>query len=74
MISLGLWQLKIEPEDGIINFKTLFLKAEKVLECLIFKSKLFHSMTVNGKKEFIKKYVYHESGESFHLFLYYMLC
>ena len=66
MISLGLWELKIEFEDGIINFKILFLKAGKVLERLIFKSKLFHSMTVNGKKQFIKKYVYHESGESFH--------
>ena len=47
--------MKIEYEDGLINFKILFLKAEKVLEFLIFKSKLFHSMTVDGKKEFIKK-------------------
>ena len=47
--------MKIEFEDGLINFKILFLKAEKVLEFLIFKSKLFHSMTVDGKKEFIKK-------------------
>ena len=49
---LGLWQLKIEFEDGLINVKILFLKAEKVLEYLIFKSKLFHSITVDGKKEF----------------------
>ena len=55
LTPLGLWQLKIEFEDGLINFKILFLKAEKVLEFLIFKSKLFHSMTVDGKKEFIKK-------------------
>ena len=41
--------------DGLINFKILLLKAEKVLEFLVFKSKLFHSMTVEGKKEFIKK-------------------
>ena len=47
--------MKIEFEDGLINFKILFLKAEKVLEFLIFKSKLFHSMTVDGKKESIKK-------------------
>ena len=41
--------------DGLINFKILLLKAEKALEFLVFKSKLFHSMTVEGKKEFIKK-------------------
>ena len=41
--------------DGLINFKILLLKAEMVLEFLVFKSKLFHSMTVEGKKEFIKK-------------------
>ena len=41
--------------DGLINFKILLLKAGKVLEFLVFKSKLFHSMTVEGKKEFIKK-------------------
>ena len=58
LIPLGLWQLKIEFEDGLVNFTILFLKAEKVLEFLIFKSKLFHSMTVDGKKEFIKNYVY----------------
>ena len=33
----------------------LYLKVEKVLEFLIFKSNLFHSMTVHGKKEFMKK-------------------
>ena len=42
-------------EDGLINFKILFLRAEKVSEFLLFKSKLFHSMTVDGKKEFLKE-------------------
>ena len=42
-------------EGGLINFKIIFLKAEKVLEFLIFKSKLFNSKTIDGKKEFIKK-------------------
>ena len=42
-------------EDGRINFKILFLKAEKVSEFLIFKSKLCHSVTVDGKKEFRKE-------------------
>ena len=58
--------MKIELEDGLINFKILFLKAEKVLKFLIFKSKLFHSMTVDGKKEFMKNYVYHWRGESYY--------
>ena len=46
--------MKIEFEDGLKNFKIVFLKAEKVL-FLIIKSKLFHFMAVDGKKEFIKK-------------------
>ena len=55
LIPLGMWQLEIEFEDGLINFKILFLKAEKVSEFLIFMSKLFHSMIVDGKKEFLEK-------------------
>ena len=55
LISLRPWQLKIEYEDGLINCKILFLNAEKVSESLIFKSKLFHSVTFDRKKEFIKK-------------------
>ena len=47
--------MNIEFRGGLINFKILFLKAEKVLEFLIFKSKLFRSMTVDRIKEFIKK-------------------
>ena len=49
--------MKIEFEDGLINFKIRCLKAEKVLESIIFKSKSFHSITVDGKEEFIKKLV-----------------
>ena len=55
LIRLRQRQLKTEFENGLINFKILFLKAEKGSEFLNFKSKLFHSMTVDGKKEFIKK-------------------
>ena len=54
MRPLELWQLKIEFGDGLINFKILFLKAEEVLEVLIFKSKLFHSVAVYGKKKIHK--------------------
>ena len=37
-----------------MNLKILLLKAEKVSEFLIFKSKLFHSMAVDGEKGFLK--------------------
>ena len=37
-------------ENGLKNFRIFFLKAKKVSEFLIFKSKLFHSMTVDWKK------------------------
>ena len=55
LIPLTPWELKTEFEDGLINFKTLFLNAEKVSEFLIFKFKLFHSMSADREKEFIKK-------------------
>ena len=56
MIPFGLWQLKTEFEDSLINFKILLLKAEKFSDFLIFKSNLFNSMTVNVKKiDFLKK-------------------
>ena len=47
--------MEIEFEDGLINFKILFLKAEEVSEFLIFMPKLFHSMILDGEKEFLKK-------------------
>ena len=42
--------MKVEFDDGLINFRILFLKAEKVSEFLNFNSKLFHSMTVYTEK------------------------
>ena len=51
LIPLGLWQLKIKFEDGLMNFKIFLLKAEKFSEFHIFKSKFFHLMTVIGKKD-----------------------
>ena len=42
LIRLRQRELKTEFENGLINFKILFLKAEKVSEFLNFKSKLFH--------------------------------
>ena len=47
--------IEMEFEDVILSFKILFLKAENVSEFLIFKSNLFHLMTVDRKKEFLKR-------------------
>ena len=40
--------------EGPINFNIVFLKIEKVLEFLIHCSRLFHSITADGKYEFLK--------------------
>ena len=45
----------MEFEDGLINFKIVFFTVEKVSEYIFFKSKLFHSMAFDVKKEFSKK-------------------
>ena len=52
---LGLWRLKILFEDGRMNFNIFFLKMEKLLEFLILLSRLFHSVAMDGKYEFLKK-------------------
>ena len=41
----------MELEHGLINFKVLFSKAQKLSDYLIFKSKLFYSITVDEKKK-----------------------
>ena len=38
-----------------MNCKMLFLKRAKLSELLILLSRLFHSITVEGKNEFLKK-------------------
>ena len=40
---------------GLLNFGILFLKTTKLFEFRREGSKLFHSMIVEGKKEFLKK-------------------
>ena len=55
LIPLGLWQLKVEFENSLINFKILFIKAENVSKFLIFSSLLFYSMTVDRENKFLKK-------------------
>ena len=55
LTPLGLWQLKTVLPEGRMKFKSIFLKIYKLSELRIFRSSLFHSITVEGKKEFRKK-------------------
>ena len=57
LIPLGLWQLKRLLADGLINFRILVRKIMRLLGFLILWSSLFHSIIVDGKKQFLKKYV-----------------
>ena len=57
--------MKIEFENARINFKILFLKAEKVSEYLIFKSKLFHLKILFLKAEKVSEFLISKS-KSFH--------
>ena len=52
----GLGQLKMLFGDGRMNYNIFFLKIEKLSEFLILLSKLFHSVTMDRKYEFLKKY------------------
>ena len=53
---LGLWQLEmLFGDDGRINFNRFSLKIEKLSEFLILFSRLFHSVTMDGKYGFLKK-------------------
>ena len=58
LIQLRLWQLKIDFSDALINFKILFLKAAYYSEFHMLKSKLLYSITVDHKKEFLKKNIF----------------
>ena len=55
LIPLWLLQLKTLLGEGLINFKILLLKSIKLFEFRRVGSRLFHSMIVEGKKEFLKK-------------------
>ena len=57
LITLGLRLLKIQLAYGLIIFRILFLKKLKLFEFLVLWSPLFHSMIVNGNKDFFKKRV-----------------
>ena len=54
LIPIGLWQLKVLLGVGRLNCKMLLLKRARLSELLIL-LRLFHSITVDGKNEFLKK-------------------
>ena len=54
-IPKGLWQLKVLLGAGRMICKMLFLKRARLSELLILLSRLFHSITVDEKYEFLKK-------------------
>ena len=45
--------------EGRINLKRLFLKKLKFSELRIFRSMLFHSITAEGKNEFLQKVMFY---------------
>ena len=55
LIPLQLWESKALFGDGRINFNKLFFKTLRLAPLRRLGSTLFHSMKVDGKKEFLKK-------------------
>ena len=54
-IWMGLWQLKVLWVVGRMNCKMFLLKRARLSELFILLSRLFHSITVDWKNEFLKK-------------------
>ena len=57
LMPLGLWQLYTEFAVGRINWRIFHLNVRKLSELWRLRSNLFLSEIVDGKKEFLKKYV-----------------
>ena len=55
LIPLPLWQLKTLFGDGLINFNKFFLKTLWLVALRRLRSYMFHLITVDGKKIFLKK-------------------
>ena len=53
-IPCGLWHLNALFGNGLKNYNLIFLKVTYVSEFRRLESKLFHSIIVDGKKEFLK--------------------
>ena len=56
LIPLELCQSNGQFGDGLINFNKLFLKTLRLVAFRRLTSSLFHSIIVDGKKEFLKKF------------------
>ena len=55
LIPLWFSKLKTLLEVGLMNFMILFIKTLKLLPFLMLWSRLFHSITTEGKNYFLKK-------------------
>ena len=55
IILIPLWLSKTLLGEGLIKFRILFLKTTKLFKFRRVGSKFFHSLIVEGKKEFLKK-------------------
>ena len=55
LIPLVLKQLCVLLGEGLIDFKIHFLNMLRLFELWIDKSRLFHSITSEGRNEFLKK-------------------
>ena len=55
LISLQLWQLNTLFRDSLISFNKFFLKTLRVAVLRKLGTNLFHSITLDGKKDFLKK-------------------
>ena len=53
-IPVQLWQLNTLFGDGLINFNKFFLEALRLAALGKLRTNLFHPITVDGKKEFLK--------------------
>ena len=56
-IPLVLWQLKMLFVDSCLNSNIYFLKIANLSKLFILLSRFSHSVKVDGKYEFLKKYV-----------------
>ena len=55
LIPIGLWQIKIELEEGRMYFNALLLKTLQLLHLHRLGCNLFHAIIAEGKKEILKK-------------------
>ena len=69
LIPLQLWKLNTLFVDGLINVNKLFLKTLRPAALRRLGSNLFHSIAVDGKREFLKKLCFVWNGVILFVFL-----